>query len=253
MRFGVFCGAWLLAIVGVGAQAPPAPAFEAASIRPSAADRDFTLIRQNTGGRFVAESITVSNLIQQAYRLFNFQIVGGPEWIARERFDIQATAPGTTPAQQGALLQQLLADRFALRVRQEQREMDVYALVIARPDGRLGPNLKPFTGECRPPDQPPRCTMRNGPTFTDALGMPFSLIVGQVTGNVQRIVVDKTGLTGRFDFKYEWTNEPPNVNAADGKVSFITALQEQLGLKLETHKAPVDVLVVEEIQRPTAN
>lgn len=236
------------------AQKPSLPTeFEAASIRPSTSTETFTLIRQNTGGRFIADNITVANLIQQAYQVFRFQVVDGPSWIDRDRFDIQAVAPGTGFAQQGGLLRQLLADRFALRVRREMREQDVYALVIARSDGRLGPNLRPFTGECTPPPgEPPRCFMRNGPNFTDATGLPISVIVSQATGNVGRIVIDKTGLTGRFDFKYEWTTDL-STRDADGRVPFVTALREQLGLALETRRAPVEAIVIERVDRPTPN
>ena len=234
--------------------APPPIAFEEASIRPSTSSETVTLLRQNRGGRFIAENITVANLIQQAYGVFRFQIVEGPSWIDRDRFDVQAVAPGTDFPQQGALLRQLLADRFAFRARREMREQDVYALVIARADGRLGPNLRPFTGECvRPPAPNPNCSMRNGPNFTDATGFPISIIASQAAGNVGRIVIDKTGLTGRYDFKYEWGNELTVGDKPDGRVSFMTALQEQLGLKLETQRAPVDTIVIEQVERPTPN
>jgi uncharacterized protein (TIGR03435 family) len=86
------------------------------------------------------------------------------------------------------------------------------------------------------------------PNFTDAIGMPFTRLF---TGNVNRIVVDKTGLTGRFDFKYEWTNDLPTANAIGDRVSFITALQEQLGLRLVNDRAPIDVLVIDSVERPT--
>lgn len=123
------------------------------------------------------------NLIQQAYGLFGFQIVGAPGWLDRERFDIQAIAPGTGFAQQGPLLQKLLEERFAFRARRETRDGEIYALVIARADGRLGPNLRPFTGNCAPTGgvQSP-CTMHNGRTFTKAVGMPLSIIVGRPPG-----------------------------------------------------------------------
>lgn len=233
----------------LGAQDTAPPAFEVASIRPSRSTEQFSILRQNTGGRFVAENITVHSLIQQAYRLFPFQIVGAPDWTTRERFDVQAIAPGTTLVE-GALLQQLLADRFAFRARRETREQDVYALVVARQDGRLGPNMAAFTGDCGPPGAASPCRMRNGPTFTDAVGWPITTIVGPAMGNVQRLVIDKTRLTGRFTFKYEWSNDPTN---ADGRVAYITALKEQLGLELVSERAPVDMLIIERVERPTPN
>ena len=245
---------FLIAVVSVPLAAQ-APRFDVVSVKPAPLTADVTLIRQNTAGRFTADGITVFNLIQQAHGVFGFQIVGAPDWSHRDRFDIQAIAPpgtGTTRAEMGALLRQLLEDRFMFRARREMREQDVYALVIARADSRLGPNLRPFTGDCAAPagGQSP-CRMRNGPNFTDAAGMPFSILLGQVVGNVSRLVVDKTGLSGRFDFKYEWTNDLPN--PAGDRVSFITALQEQLGLRLVPDRAQAEVLVVESVERPAAN
>jgi uncharacterized protein (TIGR03435 family) len=95
--------------------------------------------------------------------------------------------------------------------------------------------------------------MRNGPNFTDAVGMPFSRLGDQVIGNVKRIVVDKTGLTGRFDFSYKWAADLPATDAGDGRVSFMTALEVQFGLRLERTTAPVDVLVIDSVERPTPN
>jgi uncharacterized protein (TIGR03435 family) len=228
----------------------PAPRFEVASIKPTRSAETATLIRQNTGGRFVAENITLFNLLQQAYDVYGFQIVGAPDWAERDRFDVQAIAPpDSSRVQQAALLRQLLEDRFMLRTRREMRERDVYALVIARADGQLGPNLRPFVGDCTGKESP--CRMRNGPNFTDAVGMPFRLLVDQVIGNVNRFVVDKTGLSGRFDFKYEWTSDLAAANAIGDRVSFVTALQEQLGLRLVNDRAQVEVLAIDSVARPS--
>src|SRR5688572_13836005 len=239
----------VLSALSVAVVAQSRGRFEVASVKPARSSEGFTVI-QNTGGRFVAERITVSNLIQQAYDVYGFQIVGAPDWLERDRFDVRAIAPPqTSAAEQDAFLRQLLEDRFMLRTRREMRERDVYTLVIARADGQLGPNLRPFTGDCTPKESP--CRMRNGPNFTDAIGMPFRILFGQVTGNVNRFVVDKTGLTGRFDFKYEWTSDLPTANAIGDRVSFITALQEQLGLKLVNDRAQIEVLVIDSVWRPT--
>jgi uncharacterized protein (TIGR03435 family) len=251
-------GLLLVLIVAISlplsSQAPPR--FEVVSVRPARSAEEVALVRQNAAGRFIADSISVHTLIQQAYDVFGFQIVEAPAWVERDRFDIQATAqPGTgmSRPEVAALLRQLLEDRFMLRTRRETREQDVYALVIARADNRLGPNLRPFTGDCTaPPDGRSPCTMRNGPNYTDAVGMPFNILLGQVVGNVKRLVVNKTGLSGRFDFKYEWTNDLPG-NATGDRVSFMTALQEQLGLKVVPDRAQADVLVIESVERPTPN
>lgn len=227
--------------------------FEVASIKPTRSAETGTVIGQNEGGRFVAENITLFNLLQQAYDVYPFQIVGVPAWAERDRFDVRAiAAPDTSRVQQAALLRQLLEDRFRVRTRREMRERDVYALVIAREDKRLGPNLRPFTGDCTaPPGGQSPCRMRNGPNFTDAAGIPFTRLLGQVKENVNRFVVDKTGLTGRFDFKYEWTSDLAAANTIGDRVSFTTALQEQLGLRLVSDRAQVEVLVIDSVERPT--
>jgi uncharacterized protein (TIGR03435 family) len=250
----------LVALCGVtaasvaAAQQPAAPAFEVASVKPTQSTASFSIIQPYVNGRFLADNVTVFNLIQQAYHVFGFQIVGAPGWLERERFDIQAIAPSTATVRQEVLLQRLLEDRFGLLLRRETRESDIYELVVARADGRLGPNLRSFTGECtpRPGSQSP-CRMRNGPNFTDAVGIPFSRLVDQVIGNVNRIVIDKTGLTGSFDFSYKWATDLPATDAGDRRVSFMTALEEQLGLRLERTTGPVDVLVIESVERPTPN
>lgn len=232
----------------------PAPAFEIVSVKPTQSTEKGTVIRQDAGGRFVADNITVFNLIQQAYDVFDFQIVGAPGWLDRDRFDIQAIAPSTASVRQGVLLQRLLEERFLLRLRREKRQGDIYALVVARADGRLGPNLRPFTGDCTPlPGGQSPCRMRNGPNFTDAVGRPFSILVGQIIGNVKRIVVDKTGLTGLFEFSYKWATDLPATDVGDGRVSFMTAVEEQLGLRLERTTGPIDVLVIDAVERPTPN
>jgi uncharacterized protein (TIGR03435 family) len=227
--------------------------FEVASIKPTRSVATATVIRQNEGGRFVAENITLFELLQQAYDVYDFQIIGVPAWAERDRFDVQAiAAPETSREQQAVFLRQLLEDRFMVRTRREMRERDVYALVIAREDKRLGPNLRPFTGDCTAPSGgQSACRMRNGPNFTDAVGMPFSRLLGQVRENASRFVLDKTGLTGRFDFKYEWTSDLAAANGIGDRVSFITALQEQLGLRLVSDRAQVEVLVIDSVTRPT--
>ena len=182
-RVGLLLALFFAAGLPLTAQAP---AFEIVSVRPTQATDG---VIRSTAGKFVADSITVLDLIEQAYDVYGFQIVNAPDWLDR--------AP--------------------------------------------------------PPGGQSRCRMRNGPNFTDAVGMPFSFLVGQVVGNVRRPVVDRTGLSGRFDSKYEWTTDLPAANAAGDRVSFITALQEQLGLRLVPARASAEALVIESVERPTPN
>jgi uncharacterized protein (TIGR03435 family) len=211
------------------------------------------------------------------------QIVG-LDWINNERFDINARADGDpSPEVTNGMLRQLLADRFSLRVHTEQRELDVYALVVAREDGRAGPDLRVSAVDCaaveaarrqrvasgeppaarqvattKPGDRPEcgmRSMMMNGMQRLTAGGMPVGAMAAVIQQTVGRPVVDRTGLNGRFDFDLQFSGTGPLATAdrADAPVSVFTALQEQLGLKLDSRKEKVDVLVIDQVERPTPN
>jgi uncharacterized protein (TIGR03435 family) len=178
------------------------------------------------------------------------------------------------------MLKSLLADRFKLVAHIEKKEMPIYALIPARSDGRLGPQLKASTIDCTavnasrrggPPPSPPdfngpapQCGMMVRPGGVKAGGVPINQILQLLSQNVQRIVVDRTGLTGTYDIDLTWTPEqipqargdaPPGAPALPpidpNGPSLFTALQEQLGLKLDSTRGPVDVLVVDKVERPT--
>jgi uncharacterized protein (TIGR03435 family) len=192
-------------------------------------------------------------------------LVGLPGWAEIERFDIVARAGAVPPAPPAAsnlemlMLRTLLEDRFALTVRRETREMQVYELVLARRDGRLGPQLRRSQFDCTP--QPtvaaqPQCTRRNGPGLTAAVGQPVSAFLFFLTGQLQRAVIDRTGLTGTWDIELTFSPDGPGAPAAtpqDSGASLFTALQEQLGLRLEPSTGPLQVLVVDRIDRPSDN
>lgn len=262
-----------LAPVSAGGQAPPAdasrPAFEVASVRPNTSGSGTISSRTLPGGRFEAINIPVIQLVQSAYQLREFQIAGAPSWLS-ERYDVVAKADGefppNTPGSIGAvalMLQSLLADRFALAVHKETREMDIYALVRTREDGRLGPRLRPSDLDCdavwrtgvRPPPPPPvpgmrqvqPCGMRAGGGNLVASAATLEVLTGNLSGATRRIVENRTGLTGRFDIDLSWA---PDVSADTTQPSIFTALQEQLGLKLESTRAPVEILVIDSISRP---
>ena len=260
----------LLATIAGQAQSP-APAFEVASVRP------------NTGAgsqsaRFGNGSMTFTNyplrmLISSAYGLRFERVVGGPSWMDSERFDVIARAPAGAPDNQLSLmLRALLADRFKLVARMEMRDQPIYALVVARSDRRLGPNLK-LSSECRkggvfggpgdtiPPPQAGElmlCGMRS--MFTDATGsiiqggaVSLANLAGSLGGSAGRMVVDRTGLTGTYDLDLRFARM--GLQAAPAPDSnlptLFAAIQEQLGLKLESTTGPVDFLVVDNIERPT--
>ena len=255
------------------AQTPAAagdkPAFEVASIRRNVSADQGASVRAQPGGALTITNNTLFNIIRNAYNVQGFQIIDGPDWINRDRWNIVAKAEGNPQGpQMMAMLQNLLADRFKADIRRETREMQVYALTLGRSDGRLGPQLTPSTVDCAalaaartagaPPPPPradgrPTCGMSVNPGVAIAGSYLIADIARNLSGATGRIIVDKTGLTGRYDMELKWTPDPTQGSAStsfDGG-SLFTAVQEQLGLKLEAQRAPVDVLVIYSAERPT--
>jgi uncharacterized protein (TIGR03435 family) len=266
-----------LAILGstvvMGAQSPPpatdTPAFEVASVRRNPSAEQRASVRGEPGGRLTITNNTLFNIVRNAYNVQGFQIVGGPEWVNTDRWDIIAKAEGETSQQRMMLmLQNLIAERFKATVRRDTREMPVYALVVGRPDGRLGPLMNPAALDCAalaaaagrtgappPPPQPsgrPSCGIRTGAGMLMAGGTLMTDFARNLSGATGRIIVDKTGLTGRYDIDLTWTPDQLQAAAADAleSASLFAAIQEQLGLRLQAERAPVDVLVIDSAQRP---
>ncbi len=233
--------------------------FEAASIKPSAPAPMGTFrigIQMLPGGRVSMSGVTVKILIQRAYGVRDFQIVGGPGWLGSERYDITAKPEGAaTPDQVKLMTQALLADRFQLKFHRETKELPTYALVVAK----SGPKF--HAAEDAPGSDKARGTrisMERG-QFT-LQGAPVSALTNQLGQILGRSVIDKTELAGNYDFKLEWTPDD-GPRAADGEhpvadttgVSIFTALQDQLGLKLEATKGPVEILVIERVEKASEN
>lgn len=269
-------------VVAAAAQAPSSPdtpRFEAASIKPSPPGGSFssgTTIRANT---FRATNAPVLGLVRSAYPEYSpgDLIVGGPDWVRTERFDIVATAAGTpTRDQFGAMQRQLLADRFKLVVRREQQEMPVFVLSRARSDGQTGPQLTRVEFDCtayreafsrlqaapdsatRAPGSAPTCSTLSASSAAgrkiSGKAVALSELARVLTSSAGALVVDRTNLPGVYDFEVSFVGDQA-LQAAGGTsvdgVSLATALREQLGLKLERQRAPVEVLVIESVERPT--
>lgn len=282
----VLLGAIALGTLGLAAQAPathPPMVFEAASVKANKEGGASSSIRRQPGGRVNAVNMPLRALITFAHQIQGFQLVEAPSWIADERFDIVAkiegdpppVPPGSGPDPHMVAMRTLLAERFKLRIRREIRELDIYALVKARPDGALGPALRQHGEECTrvmeaaiksggsPPSGPgaPFCGARQNPGRILFGGMPLSFFTNGLSGQVGRYVVDRTGLTGNWDFELTFQPElrgpvPPGVEPPPvdpNAPSLFTAIQEQLGLKLESTKGPVEVLVVEAVERPVSD
>jgi|SoiMethySBSTD1v2_1073268.scaffolds.fasta_scaffold00533_20 bla regulator protein blaR1 len=262
------------------------PAFEAVSIRPNPA----TGPGGRGGGqmqpvRYVATDLTLKNILRRAYGrdgsapgagldLFESQVAGGPEWVTQEKFDIVATTPTQTQAREMRLMiQRMLAERFKLVAHWEKRELPVYILSKARADGALGPGLTlkseadcnavrrdgpapaPQPGVAAPP--PPCGAIQFGPGQLVATGAPMEWLANTLTSlpvvtGIDRMVLDRTGMTGNYGFTLKFAAAGATSPDPD-RPELITALQEQLGLKLEATRAPIDVLVIDSVEKPTPN
>ena len=257
-------------------QSAQKPEFEVASIKPSSGGPESGM-RRFGGGRYIARYATLKDLIGHAYgvhgrSLSDRQLVGAPAWVAVDRFDIEATVPdipddsrGMIPAAAQLRIRSLLEERCALATHYEQREVPLYALVLARRDGGLGPRLRRRTTSCVPATAPngmtvkrtERCGGRVQPGMMSGTGGTIDNVaygIAQFVPDVDRVVVDRTGLIGFFDFELTWApNLPPGATTRSDSPSLFTALEEQLGLKLEPIKGPVDVLVIDHIEKPTPN
>jgi bla regulator protein BlaR1 len=257
--------------------APPVPLhFEVASIKPNNSGANTVDVRIAPGGRLWARNASLRILITSAYQIRDFQISGGPAWLGSARFDIETKNQGNpTETEVSQMLQTLLAERFQLKVHQETRDMPIYSLSI----GKNGPKLQPGIGkDCfdpsttgGPPPAPPP-----GQSMARPCG-GFNMLSGRMAGakvTMSRFaavlsryfgqtVMDKTGLDGTYDISLQWTpqetqallrpGEPGATPADPSGPSIFTAIQEQLGLKLDSQKGPVEILVIDRAERPAEN
>jgi uncharacterized protein (TIGR03435 family) len=251
------------------APAATAPVFEVAAIRlDKSASGSSSSNTKN--GRFTATNVSLKNLIQyEAYDIPQLRILGGPKWLDSTRFDIEAKMDDAEAAQLKALdyehsrvqaqamFQQLLADRFQLKVHWETRELPVYALAVAKKGAKLQP-AKDTTGNTGTSSN----SRGSGVQFT-ATGQTVTQLAQSLTSSAAhelgREVIDKTGIEGKYDVSLNWTRDTgaasagTDGNAQESGPSIFTAIQEQLGLKLEPSKAPVRVLVIDRAEMPSEN
>jgi len=218
--------------------------FEVAAIRPSTAAPGWgTSFETFEGGRVRITNEPVKLLIRVAFQLQNSQIVGGPAWLDSEPYDIEAKAglrekPG--PEQLSPMMRNLLEDRFHLKFHREKREMNAFALVVASGGSKLQPAAENEVNGMK------TSTARDTSQLM-ATATSMRLLASYVGNRLGRIVVDQTGLSGVYDFKVEWAPDQATDSSAP---SLVTALREQLGLKVESQKVPLEILVIDRIDRP---
>jgi uncharacterized protein (TIGR03435 family) len=277
----------LCAFLAAAPFAAQEPSFEVASIRPTQDISQRSEIRPAPNGRFTATNATPRSLILRAYGLVDTQLIDAPSWLTAERYDIDAragSAPVDGPESLLPLVRTLLVERFRLKAHPETRELSAYALTFARRDRQLGGQIRPTQTDCTRAttmtqdevraaarDGWPPCGMQYivsfvvrapGGTSTVKMrvrrsGITLAALATALQPTVDRPVVDQTGLEGRFDVEYSFAPEPPTPGVEspfgpDAPTLFV-ALEEQLGLKLESRRLAVPVLVVESIEPPSEN
>ena len=241
-------------------------AFDVASIKRS----DPNLRSHFSGtrnGSFIATDATLKQLVGLAYNLGDYHISGGPKWVDSDRYSVEGKPDSATPIPPGragwpqtmAMLQQLLAERFKLAVHCETKEEQVYELVIAKGGSKLKQADTTRAG--------PKGIGSTGPGRLQGIAASMDVLVQVLAPVLSRSIIDKTGLTGKYDFTLEYTPElgqfqPGPDGLADGPrpappdpngPSLFTALQEQLGLRLESARGPVEVLIIDHAEKPDAN
>jgi uncharacterized protein (TIGR03435 family) len=229
--------------------------FDVASIRPHAPDDNRFGVKMPTNGRFSATGSAAKLVLMLAYDVQETQIIGGPSWLATEKWDIEARSEegvAHSVEETRRMLQNMLEERFALRIHRETEQRPVYVLTVAK----SGPKFK--------------AREQDGPSNVQITGKSISLERGKLARMTQilstalgRPVIDQTGLGGLYDLSLQWDDAPvPGVDTSGIEVpaapandhgSIFTAIQDQLGLRLEPQRAPVEVIVVDRIERPSQN
>ena len=251
---------YLIAVLLVLPALAQRPAFEAATVKPNPNCADGRGGGAPATGRLNVTCLAARDMIQIAYGMFadgmkqnphRPQVFDGPGWIDSETFDIVAKAEDNAPVAQmyGPMLQSLLEDRFALKIHKEVRQMPVYTLTVAKNGSKL-----PATPETScAPNPCGRGSVRtlNGNMVVESHGVTIATFAERLVEMLNQPVIDKTGLTGLFDIHLEFAaaNAAPDATGA----SLFTAIQDQLGLKFTSEKGPEEVLVIDHIERPSAN
>src|ERR1043166_655179 len=270
----------LVASLMLSAQTPR-PGFDAVSVKVNTAKGGPSRVA-TFPTRFSAVNATLHMLVRYAFNVPDYRLSGGPNWMDSDRFDIEGAAGRTADFEEiRAMTRTVLEDRFKLRSHVEQRDQPIFVLTVARRDGKLGDQMTPAGEECKPITPPagappppppppggaaagaPRCPSMRGIGAISGRKLAMPLLVSTLSNYLNRRIVDRTNLTGTFDLDLRWT--PDDLSVAPGTAPFpefpfdpngpslATALQEQLGLKFESSRGPVDVLVIDAVEKPSSD
>ena len=251
------------------------PEYEVASVRENKSDAHMMRMMTNSDG-FSGTNLSLQSLIADAYGIKQDLISGGPGWVESNGFDVDAKVAGTdieqlkklTGRERASMLQPILAERFKLKVHIETKELPIYELVVmksgvkvkeAAPDPPSADPVHTLPEKDQKDGPTPRHNgmMRMGPGEFTGFGLPMTSLANELSYVVHHTVLDKTGLTGKYDVNLTWAPDrdtsDPLAAAADTAPSFFTAFEEELGLKLQPGKDPVDTLVIDQIEQPSEN
>jgi uncharacterized protein (TIGR03435 family) len=249
-----------IAIAGASVVArAQAPAFDAASVKANHSGSPDSTIGIVPGGTYRAINTTPARLIPDAFGVLPFQVTGSPAWLATERYDITARPPADARSEDlPAMLQTLLTERFKLKTHRERRDQPIYALVSAE-SGTLGPKLTRSTLDCDRVEAEKRMTpecqamvgISRGGGLLTVKGRSLDRLARTLAGVVGRVVLDQSGLTGKYDLELKWSAGDAAASSNDPEI--FSALREQLGLQLKAARGPVEMLVIDHIEQPSEN
>jgi uncharacterized protein (TIGR03435 family) len=242
----------IIAAVAAIAQVPAPTEFDVASVRLNTLNDRIVTVNVGPGAKFTARGYTLVLLMQRAYGVMDWNVTGGPAWIRTDRYDVTAKSEfggNITERQLQPMLQKLLADRFKLRLHQDSKEMSGFAMVVASG----GPKMKAAADGEEHFD-----TFRMNGAGLSGPGIRMQELARYIGGKLGLVVVDKTGLTGVYDVKANWTEEPdqavPGVDSRDAlRPMVFAALQDQLGLKIVAQRISVPILVIDSVEKASEN
>lgn len=231
-----------------GQAAGDRPAFEVTSVKPTSHSTDRGASFSVSGNRLIITRANLGFLILYAYDIDGVKPLGGPGWIwsEQQQYDVEGAAEGDakrSPAELKLMLQTLLADRFKLVVHHETQDLSVFALVISKKGPRLG--------EAMPADGQPASLMNRG--HISARRMSMANLAGSLRSDLGKLVLDETGLPGPYAFTLDWSPNDPGRDGDADRPSLFAALEEQLGLRLDAVKRPIEQLVIDHAEKPSGN